>query len=103
LWYDAPDGQYGRPAAFYQQLQALNLGEAWQNVNVPVLVMRGTADVIMSDADARTLAQNVNRTHPGMARYVEIKGGDHLLAVNGKLSDVVVPTMLNWMRDLLVR
>ncbi len=29
LWYDAPDGQYGRPAAFYQQLQALNLGEAW--------------------------------------------------------------------------
>jgi pimeloyl-ACP methyl ester carboxylesterase len=103
LWYDAPDGQYGRPAAFYQQLQALNLGEAWQNVNVPVLVMRGTADVIMSDADARTLAENVNRTHPGMARYVEIKGGDHLLAVDGKLSDVVVPTMLNWMRDLLVR
>jgi pimeloyl-ACP methyl ester carboxylesterase len=28
LWYDERDGQYGRPAAFYQQLQALNLGEA---------------------------------------------------------------------------
>jgi hypothetical protein len=28
FWYDAPDGQYGRPAAFCQQLQALNLGEA---------------------------------------------------------------------------
>src|SRR6266516_3619813 len=27
LWYDAPGGQYGRPAAFYQQLQALNLGK----------------------------------------------------------------------------
>ncbi len=32
LWYDSPDGQYGRPAAFYQQLQALNLGETWQRV-----------------------------------------------------------------------
>lgn len=42
LWYDAPDGQYGRLAAFYQQLPALNLSEAWQNVNVPVLLIRGT-------------------------------------------------------------
>ena len=25
LWYDAPDGQYGRLAAFHQQLPALNL------------------------------------------------------------------------------
>jgi hypothetical protein len=36
--------------------------------------MNGTADDIMSNADARTLAENVNRTHPGMARYVEIEG-----------------------------
>jgi pimeloyl-ACP methyl ester carboxylesterase len=103
LWYDAPDGQYGRPAPFYQQLQALNLGEAWQNVNVPVLVMRGTADDIMSDADARALAENVNRTHPRMAQYVEIKGADHLLTVNGKLPEDVVPAMLRWMRELLAK
>src|SRR5215469_6147004 len=48
LWYDAADGQYGRPAAFYQQLEALNLGEVWQRVSVPVLVIRGKADTIMS-------------------------------------------------------
>jgi pimeloyl-ACP methyl ester carboxylesterase len=103
LWYDAPDGQYGRPAAFYQQLQALNLGEGWQNVNVPVLVMRGTADDIMSNADARALAENVNRAHPGLAQYEEIKGGDHLLTVNGKLAEEVVPTMLKWMREVLTK
>jgi alpha-beta hydrolase superfamily lysophospholipase len=101
LWYDAPDGQYGRPAAFYQQLQALNLGEAWQKVTTPVLVMRGTADTIMSNADARAIAETVNRAHPGRAQYVEITGGDHLLSVKGKLSDDVAPTMLKWMRDLL--
>ena len=99
LWYDKPDGQYGRPAAFYQQLQALNLGQAWQSVTAPVLVMHGTDDDIMSDADSRTLAENVNRTHPGQARYVEIKGADHLLIVQRKLESSVVPTMLDWMRE----
>jgi pimeloyl-ACP methyl ester carboxylesterase len=101
LWYDAPDGQYGRPAAFYQQLQALNLGEAWQNVNVPVLVMHGTADDIMSSADAQAIAETVNRAHPGLAQDVEVNGGDHLLMVDRKLADDVVPTMLKWMREQL--
>jgi pimeloyl-ACP methyl ester carboxylesterase len=99
LWYDEPGGQYGRPAAFYQQLQALNLGQAWQSVTAPVLVMHGTDDAIMSDADSRTIAENVNRTHPGQARYVEIKGADHLLSVQRKLESSVVPTMLDWMRE----
>ena len=101
LWDDSPDGQYGRPAAFYQQLQALNLGEAWQKVSAPVLVMRGTGDTIMSDADARAIAETVNRAHPGLARYVEVPGGDHLLSVHGKLAEDVVPTMLQWMREQL--
>lgn len=101
LWYDQPDGQYGRPAAFYQQLQALNLGKAWEEVNAPVLVMRGTADKIMSDADSRVLAENVNRAHPGQGRFVEVKDADHLLTVKGKLEETVVPTMLEWMRERL--
>ena len=103
LWYDAPDGQYGRPAAFYQQLQALNLGEAWQNVNVPVLVMRGTADDIMSNADARAIAETVNRARPGSAQFKEIKDADHLLTVNGKVADDVVQTMLRWMQEQLAK
>jgi pimeloyl-ACP methyl ester carboxylesterase len=103
LWYDAPDGQYGRPAVFYQQLQALNLGEVWQKVTAPVLVIRGTADTIMSDADARAIADNVNRAHPGMARYVEVPGGDHLLSVNEKLAGDVAPLMLKWMQEQLAK
>ncbi len=101
LWYDAPEGQYGRPASFYQQLQALNLGEAWLKVTSPVLVMHGTTDTIMSAADARAIADTVNRTHPGMAAYVEVPDADHLLSVKGKLSEQVVPTMLTWMREQL--
>src|SRR5439155_1088389 len=50
-WYDAPDGQYGRPAAFFQQLQRLNLAEAWSHVAVPTLAIHGEYDWIMSGDD----------------------------------------------------
>jgi pimeloyl-ACP methyl ester carboxylesterase len=103
LWYDAPDGQYGRPAAFYQQLQALNMGDAWQKVTAPVLVMRGTSDTIMSDADARAIAESVNRAHAGMAQYIEAPGGDHLLSEKGRLVEEAVPTMMKWMREQLAK
>lgn len=99
LWYDEPDGQYGRPAAFYQQLQALNLGKVWQEVSAPVLVLHGTADTIMSRADSSTIAETVNRAHPSHAEFTEIEGGDHLLASHNKLIDSVVPKILNWMQE----
>ena len=99
LWYDEAGGQYGRPAAFYQQLQALNLGAAWQGVTVPVLVIRGADDPIMSHNDSFAIVETINHQNPGQARYVEIKGADHLLTVQKKLENSVVPLMLNWMRE----
>jgi pimeloyl-ACP methyl ester carboxylesterase len=101
LWYDAPDGQYGRPAAFYQQLQALNLGEAWQKVDQPVLVVRGTGDNIMSRADSEAIARTVNQVHPGHARYLQIDNMSHGFTVDGKFYDELVPTILNWMKEQL--
>lgn len=99
LWHDDLDGQYGRPAAFYQQLQALNLGKVWQGVSAPVLVLHGTADTIMSRADSVAIADTVNRAHPGHAEFVEVEGADHLLASHNKLIETVVPKMLAWIRN----
>ena len=99
LWYDAPDGQYGRPAAFYQQLQALNLGAVWQQIPAPVLVVRGGDDTIMSRADSEAIARIVNRAHPGNARYVEVPGMSHLFTVDGKFHDAIVQLILGWMKD----
>ncbi len=101
LWYDSPDGQYGRPAAFYQQLEALNLGKAWQMPNQPVLVIHGTADNIMSRADSEAIAQIVNQVHPGHARYLEIDGMAHGFTINNKFCDELVPAILTWMREQL--
>jgi len=102
LWYDEPDGQYGRPAAFYQQLQSLNLGKVWQEVSAPVLILHGTADTIMSRADSFVIADTVNRTHPSHAEFSEIEGADHLLASHNKLIDSVIPQMLAWMNRQLI-
>lgn len=101
LWYDSPDGQYGRPAAFYQQLQALNLGEIWQRVDEPVLVIRGTADNIMSRADSEAIARIVNQVHPGHARYLQIDDMTHGFTVNGKFYKELIPTILTWMKEQL--
>ncbi|HXW92925.1 MAG TPA: alpha/beta hydrolase [Terriglobales bacterium] len=78
--------RYGRPAAFYQQLEAVNLGAVWQHVQAPVLVIRGTADTIMSRADSEAIAQMVNQVHPGQARYIEIDGMGHDFTVHDKFS-----------------
>ena len=101
VWYDAPDGQYGRPAAFYQQLQALNLGKVWQSVDAPVLVIRGSKDTVMSHADSSAIAEIVSRAHPGKARYVEIEGMTHGFTADKKFQSDLVPLILNWAREQL--
>jgi pimeloyl-ACP methyl ester carboxylesterase len=79
IWYDEPDHQYGRPAAFYQELQELNLAEAWQEVNVPVLAVHGEYDWVMSGDDYKLLANALNSRHWGSAEFVEWPQTDHLL------------------------
>lgn len=101
LWYDTPDGQYGRPAAFYQQLQALNLGEVWQNVDAPVLVIRGSKDAVMSRADSSAIAESLNLVHSGKARYMEVEGMTHGFMVENKFNSGLVSTILNWTKQQL--
>ena len=102
-WYDSPDGQYGRPASFYQQLQALNLGELWQSVTAPVLVIHGSADSIMSRADSEAIAAIVNQVHPGHARYWEVENMAHDFTVGMKFDAEVVATVLSWMKEQMAR
>jgi pimeloyl-ACP methyl ester carboxylesterase len=101
LWYDSPGGQYGRPAAFYQQLQSLNLGEVWQSVTAPVLVIRGSADTIMSEADSEAISRIVNQAHPGRVRYLQVDDMTHALTVNGKFHEPLIPIILNWIQEQL--
>jgi pimeloyl-ACP methyl ester carboxylesterase len=77
LWDDEPAHQYGRPAAFYQQLQDANLAAAWQKVSAPVLSIHGEYDWIMSREDHELIVAWVNRNRPGAGRFVSIPKMDH--------------------------
>jgi pimeloyl-ACP methyl ester carboxylesterase len=79
LWPEGKDHVhlYGRPLAFYQQLQNLNLAAAWARVKVPTLVLHGEFDWIMSREDHELIAQYVNANQPGAARFMEVPEMGH--------------------------
>lgn len=79
LWPEGKDFAhlYGRPLAFYEQLQKLNLAAAWSRVKVPTLLLHGQYDWIMSREDPELIAQYVNANQPGAARFIEAPAMGH--------------------------
>jgi pimeloyl-ACP methyl ester carboxylesterase len=114
-WTDEPDHQYGRPAAFYQQLQALNLATAWSKVDAPVLAVHGEYDWIMSRDDPALLVRALNALHPGRAELVEVARMDHFYTVHadavaafkdepkGEYTDEAAERIVRWIRALVAR
>jgi len=99
LWTDQPARQYGRPAAFYWQLQSLNLARAWSAVDVPVLLGHGSEDWIMSADDFALLAQALNARKPGSAEFIEWPGLDHgLYRAGNKTDPALTEKVLSWLR-----
>ncbi len=77
LWYDSPDGLYGRSAAFHHEAQETNVLAAWEKVEAPVLAVHGEYDWIMSRSDHEGIVEAVNRLRPGSARFVSVPRTDH--------------------------
>jgi pimeloyl-ACP methyl ester carboxylesterase len=79
LWPEGSDHAhlYGRPLKFYEQLEKLNLAEAWSRVKVPALILHGQYDWIMSREDPELIAQYVNVNRPGTARFIEAPDMGH--------------------------
>src|SRR5215831_11391185 len=78
LWPEGKDHAhlYGRPLSFYQQLQQLNLADAWSRVKAPTYVLRGAFDWIMSREDSELIASYVNR-NGDLASFYEIPNTGH--------------------------
>jgi pimeloyl-ACP methyl ester carboxylesterase len=79
-WYDTEDGQYGRRARFFQQLQHLNLAQAWGSVHVPVLAVHGEFDWIMS-AEDHAIIVDIVRRNGVQATLIEAPRTNHVLEV----------------------
>jgi pimeloyl-ACP methyl ester carboxylesterase len=68
-WYDEPAHQYGRPIRYYQQLQALDVEGAWQEVAVPTLVVWGEFDWIMGRAESDRAVAILSARDAKLATY----------------------------------
>jgi len=108
LWNGPDDHQYGRPTAYYQQLQDLNLMAAWSAVRVPVLALHGEFDWIMSRGDFELLVDLVNHNTPGSAQFEELPHTGHTFehyaslqsAFDGKqvpFDDAVAQLVRDWL------
>jgi len=94
LWEGPDDQQYGRPVAYYQQLQDLDLMAAWSGVRAPVLALHGEYDWIMSRADIELVAELVNRNSPGSAEFAELPHTGHTFEHYASLQDAFGGTQL---------
>ena len=112
IWYDEPGHQYGRPAAFFHQVQQLNVEGAWEKTSAPVLIVYGEYDWIMSRDDQELIAQIVNSRHPGNAKLVIAPKLDHDLAAYDSMAkafkdegrrfdESVITLMIDWLKGNL--
>lgn len=111
VWSDDPDRQYGRPARFYQQLQKLNLEDAWSSVDAPVLSIHGEYDSIMGREDNERIPAIVNARHPGYGTFVERPRMDHVFGLHasaeegmtrmgeGTLDEGALAVILDWLKE----
>ncbi|MEL7531156.1 MAG: alpha/beta fold hydrolase [Bacteroidota bacterium] len=73
-----PDGEAAvhlfanRSYQFHQQLQQLNVSQAWSKVDAKVLAVWGQGDYVSNQADHTLIRDIVNYYHPGQAEYAEI-------------------------------
>lgn len=71
------DHQYGRPVRYYQQLQKLNLAQAWSRVSAPTLILHGQYDWVMSTEDLKIMNGIVATNSDGASRFVSLPDTGH--------------------------
>jgi pimeloyl-ACP methyl ester carboxylesterase len=112
LWPEGADRAhlYGRPLAFYRQLQKLNLAAAWSRIRVPTLVLHGQYDWIMSREDPELIERYINANVPSAARFVEVPEMGHTFqhylsmadAFSGKetpFDPAVLRLLTDWLKE----
>ncbi len=109
--YHSPEHMYGRPMVYYQQLQEFDLAGGWENLKVPVRILRGTHDWIMSSFDNQMIMELLDRAGHEDHELYEIDGMDHWNTIHerpedsflgnpGKWDDEISGRLVRWAREL---
>ncbi len=110
--YHGARHMYGRPVAYYQQLQRFDLAAEWEKIKVPVRILRGTNDWIMSSYDNNMIIEVLNRQgHQDHVLY-EYPGLDHWNTIHesaknsfegkpGQWDEGTVDIIVKWAREIV--
>jgi hypothetical protein len=85
--YHSPAHMYGRPVAYYHQLQDFNLAGEWEKLTVPVRILRGTNDWIMSAFDNNMIIDVLKRKGHQDHLLLEYPGLDHWNTIHKTAQD----------------
>lgn len=82
------DGEtmYGRHVSLFQELDAVDLADAWRAVETPVVAMHGERDWICTADDSREVAELAG------GRHVELDGTSHDLTRDGAFDPRIAQT-----------
>lgn len=110
--YHGPRHMYGRPVEYYQQLQQFDLASAWEKVNVPVRILYGSNDWIMSEFDNKMIIDVLDRNghedhelliYPGLDHWntIHVKPEDSFLGKPGKWDPKVPEIIIGWAKEMV--
>lgn len=112
--YHADAHMYGRPVAYYHQVQAFNFAGAWSQVKVPVRIRYGSNDWIMSEADNHMIVDALKRAGNQNVELFVYPGLDHWDTVHktpddsfhgqpGQWQDMISEQIVGWAQELNAR
>lgn len=110
--YHGPEHMYGRPMAYYHQLQDFDLAGEWEKVNVPVRILRGTNDWIMSAEDNHMIIDVLEANGHSDHLLFEYPGLDHWNTIHASAKDSykgepgtwdgeTVNLIISWAREIV--
>lgn len=109
--YHGLQHMYGRPMAYYHQVQAFNFAGHWEKLTVPVRIRWGTNDWIMSEADNDMILDRLTAAgHKDVVLY-KYPGLDHWDTVHasaensfngqpGEWQDRISGQLVEWAKEI---
>ena len=106
--YHGPEHMYGRPMAFYQQLQQFDIAGEWERLKVPARIRWGINDWIMSEADNDLIIEILEAAGHQDHELYKHPGLDHWQAIHetakasfegqtGERTEAISEVILDWL------
>ena len=103
---------YGRPMVYYHQLQEYDLAGEWEKTTVPIRIMRGTNDWIMSEFDNHMIVDVLKRNghedfvlyeYPGLDHWntIHASAKDSFKGKEGKWEDRISMQIIDWAKEIV--